>query len=263
MLIRVSPDSHGANAGASWFVVAYGVAMSVGKSRYQLRHEGQEIEVGAQFVIGREVDCELVLKGALVSRRHAKFTQCPEGLYVADMGSLNGVFVNQRRIAEPTMLAHGDIVAIGLDTFEVMDNLVVPRAKRATMPHPTPNAEADAPAPPATPQMTQQALAKGSSTQPSLTAPFARSDVDGPEVVTKTTQLEVLTDRERQVFELIVLGHTQGEIAAKLHLSVKTIETHRAHIADKLRCRTRAELVAYALTSGVLHRGDVRTGDKP
>lgn len=239
--------------------------MSVGKSRYQLRHEGQEIEVGAQFVIGREVDCELVLKGALVSRRHAKFTQCPEGLSVADMGSLNGVFVNQRRITEPTILAHGDIVAIGLDTFEVMDNLVVPRAKRATMPHPTPSPETDAaaqPAHPPTPQAAQQALAKGSSTQPSLAAPFAKSDVDGPEVVTKTTQLEVLTDRERQVFELIVLGHTQGEIAAKLHLSVKTIETHRAHIADKLRCRTRAELVAYALTSGVLHRGDVRTGDK-
>jgi len=245
--------------------------MSVGKSRYQLRHDGQEIEVGAQFTVGREVDCELVLKGALVSRRHAKFTQCPEGLYVADLGSLNGVFVNQRRIGEPTMLAHGDIVAIGLDTFEVMDNLVVPRAKRATMPHPAPNPVAEPGTHPEAQQAAQQStqassstLGKGSSTQPTLPTPppFAKSDVEGPEVVTKTTQLEVLTDRERQVFELIVLGHTQGEIATKLHLSVKTIETHRAHIAEKLRCRTRAELVAYALTSGVLHRGDVRTRDK-
>ncbi|HSD91386.1 MAG TPA: FHA domain-containing protein [Kofleriaceae bacterium] len=242
--------------------------MSVGKSRYQLRHEGQEIDVGAQFVIGREVDCGLVLKGALVSRRHAQFTQCPEGLSVVDLGSLNGVFVNQKRISEPTVLAHGDIVAIGLDTFEVMDNQVVPRAKRATMPQPGPQhgEPATQGAQQAAQQSTQSSstLAKGSSTQPTLPSPppFARSDVEGPEVVTKTTQLEVLTDRERQVFELIVLGHTQGEIAAKLHLSVKTIETHRAHIAEKLRCRTRAELVAYALTSGVLHRGDVRTRDK-
>lgn len=217
--------------------------MSVGKSRFQLRHHGQELEVGDEFVVGREADCQLVLKGALVSRRHAKFAPCAEGLIVADLNSLNGVFVNERRIREPTVVAHGDVVAIGVDTFEVMDSKVVPRAKRATMPHPV-----------------GAAIGRGTGSLP----PYLMSDVDGDqEQVTKTTNLDILTERERQVFELLVLGHTQGEIAAKLCLSVKTVETHRAHIAEKLCCRTRAELVAYALTSGVLHRGDVRTQDKP
>ena len=41
-------------------------------------------------------------------------------------------------------------------------------------------------------------------------------------------------------------------MAGRLHVSVKTIETHRARIADKLECRTRAELVSYAISSGVL-----------
>lgn len=67
--------------------------------------------------------------------------------------------------------------------------------------------------------------------------------------------LDMLTPREREVFELIVLGHTQREMAERLGVSVKTIEAHRAHIALKLRCRTRAQLVAYALDAGMLRRG--------
>ncbi|HEY5952120.1 MAG TPA: LuxR C-terminal-related transcriptional regulator [Kofleriaceae bacterium] len=65
-------------------------------------------------------------------------------------------------------------------------------------------------------------------------------------------QLDMLTPRERQIFELIVLGHTQREMASLLGISVKTIDVHRSHIALKLRCRTRAELVAYAIKSGLL-----------
>ncbi|NLT07214.1 MAG: response regulator transcription factor [Solirubrobacterales bacterium] len=56
-----------------------------------------------------------------------------------------------------------------------------------------------------------------------------------------------LTAREAEVLKLIALGHTNAEIAAQLFLSVRTIETHRAHIQDKLRLSTRAELVRYAL----------------
>lgn len=56
-----------------------------------------------------------------------------------------------------------------------------------------------------------------------------------------------LTDREREVLRLIALGNTNGEIAEQLYLSVRTVETHRAHIQRKLGRTTRAELVAYAL----------------
>jgi len=55
-----------------------------------------------------------------------------------------------------------------------------------------------------------------------------------------------LSARELEVLELIALGHTNGEIAARLYLSVRTVESHRAHIQQKTRRFTRAELVAYA-----------------
>jgi two-component system, NarL family, response regulator NreC len=56
-----------------------------------------------------------------------------------------------------------------------------------------------------------------------------------------------LTQREAEVLRLIALGHTSVEIAHKLELSPRTIETHRAHICRKLGLGTRAELVRYAL----------------
>lgn len=56
-----------------------------------------------------------------------------------------------------------------------------------------------------------------------------------------------LTEREVQVLRLIALGHTNTEIAGQLYLSVRTVESHRAHIQQKLRLSTRAELVRYAL----------------
>ena len=63
---------------------------------------------------------------------------------------------------------------------------------------------------------------------------------------------EDLTVREVEVLRLIVLGYTTVEIARKLHVSPRTIETHRAHIHSKLGVRTRAELVRYALRRGLL-----------
>jgi two-component system response regulator NreC len=56
-----------------------------------------------------------------------------------------------------------------------------------------------------------------------------------------------LTEREVEVLRLIALGHTNNEIAGQLFLSVRTVESHRAHIQQKLRLSTRAELVRYAL----------------
>jgi len=66
-----------------------------------------------------------------------------------------------------------------------------------------------------------------------------------------------LSDREREVMRLLALGHTNQEIAKMLFISVRTAETHRAHIMQKLRLTTRAELVAYAIEHGLLdERGE-------
>ncbi|MGH2895207.1 MAG: response regulator [Solirubrobacteraceae bacterium] len=61
-----------------------------------------------------------------------------------------------------------------------------------------------------------------------------------------------LSAREIEVLRLIALGHTNGEIASQLFLSVRTVESHRAHIQQKTQKGSRAELVAYARDHGLL-----------
>ena len=65
-------------------------------------------------------------------------------------------------------------------------------------------------------------------------------------------EADPLSDREREVMRLLALGHTNQEIAKELYISVRTAETHRAHIMQKLRLSSRAELVRYALDEGLL-----------
>ncbi len=60
-----------------------------------------------------------------------------------------------------------------------------------------------------------------------------------------------LSQRELEVLGLLAMGHTNPEIAERLFLSVRTVETHRSRIRQKLDCPTRAELVAYAFEHGV------------
>jgi two-component system response regulator NreC len=61
-----------------------------------------------------------------------------------------------------------------------------------------------------------------------------------------------LSERETDVLRLIALGHTNAEIAEKLFISVRTVETHRAHIQQKLGVSSRAELVQSALSRGLI-----------
>ncbi|MDX6640364.1 MAG: hypothetical protein QOF12_1375 [Solirubrobacteraceae bacterium] len=61
-----------------------------------------------------------------------------------------------------------------------------------------------------------------------------------------------LSEREAGVLQLIALGHTNGEIGEQLFLSIRTVETHRAHVQQKLRRSSRAELVRYAIDHGLL-----------
>ena len=61
-----------------------------------------------------------------------------------------------------------------------------------------------------------------------------------------------LSEREVEVLRMIALGHTNAEIAAQLYLSIRTVESHRAHIQQKLRRSSRADLVRYALDHGLV-----------
>ena len=68
----------------------------------------------------------------------------------------------------------------------------------------------------------------------------------------RSAALEPLTERERDILQLLALGYTNQEIGRKRYISVRTVDTHRAHITRKLGLETRAELVLLALANGLL-----------
>jgi DNA-binding NarL/FixJ family response regulator len=68
----------------------------------------------------------------------------------------------------------------------------------------------------------------------------------------KTGRGTELSQRERQVLELLAQGHTNRQVADRLYLSAKTVETYRARIADKLGLRSRADFIRYAVEMGLL-----------
>jgi two-component system response regulator NreC len=86
---------------------------------------------------------------------------------------------------------------------------------------------------------------------PALGARLVAADAEAR----RRAEADPLSDREREVLRLLALGHTNQEIAKMLFISVRTAETHRAHIMQKLRLSSRAELVRYALSEGLLEGG--------
>ena len=72
--------------------------------------------------------------------------------------------------------------------------------------------------------------------------------------------VKLLSPREQEVLKLLAQGYTNQEVGTRLCLSVKTIETHRARIADKLGLRSRADLTRYALELGLLDPGPFSPG---
>lgn len=87
--------------------------------------------------------------------------------------------------------------------------------------------------------------------------PSAPSASDEPSDAAKRFQL--LSEREAEVFELVALGYRNAEVADKLALSVKTVETYKSRMMDKLGLQTRTALVRFALELGTLQSGNSPT----
>jgi two-component system, NarL family, response regulator NreC len=103
-------------------------------------------------------------------------------------------------------------------------------------------------------QAVRTVAAGGQYVHPSLGAALlapeaARAKVAGPG--------GELSERELEVLRLIALGLTNAEIGEQLYVSVRTVETHRAHIHQKLNLKTRAELVGFARDAGLLDEGGI------
>ena len=90
---------------------------------------------------------------------------------------------------------------------------------------------------------------------PSVTKTLVNNYLNIPSSSKKRNeQHDHLSEREQQVLKLIVLGHTNKEISDALFISIKTVETHRTRIMQKLNLNTRAQLVRYAIEKGILKK---------
>ncbi len=69
---------------------------------------------------------------------------------------------------------------------------------------------------------------------------------------TRVDSLDKLTDREREVLQLLAEGYTASEIAAMLHISVKTVGVHRMNLMQKLELNNNADLIKFALRKGII-----------
>ncbi|HEY4392779.1 MAG TPA: response regulator transcription factor [Polyangia bacterium] len=86
---------------------------------------------------------------------------------------------------------------------------------------------------------------------PGVSAPPPRA-VGGHDKPVTTHAIERLSQRERQIFDLVVWGSSNKQIAGRLGISIKTVETHRGHINGKLRVHTSADIVRLASLWGML-----------
>lgn len=82
-------------------------------------NDGQQLPVDRELILGRDPACDLVLDKGKASRRHARLSPADEGIWVEDLGSTNGTFVNGARIEQRTLLKAGDELRGGDSVFRV------------------------------------------------------------------------------------------------------------------------------------------------
>ena len=79
---------------------------------------------------------------------------------------------------------------------------------------------------------------------------------DSDSVYVSHDSYDRLSQREQEVLRLVALGYTNRQVADQLFLSIKTVETYRARVMEKLNLRSRSALVRYALSKGLLDDGE-------
>lgn len=98
-----------------------------------------------------------------------------------------------------------------------------------------------------------QAVHRGESfLSPSISRKVIEEYIRQAEAMAEKDSYDRLTNREREILQLIAEGHSTREIAELLHISVKTVETHRTHLMDKLDIYSTARLTQYAIRKGVI-----------
>lgn len=102
-----------------------------------------------------------------------------------------------------------------------------------------------------------RAVARGEAyVDPALTGTLIEGYLESAEVAETPEPMDGLTAREVEVLKLVAEGYTNKEVAEKLVISIKTVETHKAHIAGKLGVKSRVEWLRYAREKGLFSTGN-------
>lgn len=103
-------------------------------------------------------------------------------------------------------------------------------------------------------QAIQTVLAGKMYLSPEISGTIVHGYLTGKKTATHLSPWDTLTHREREILKLIAEGYKNKEIAECLHMSVKTVETHRTHLLKKLGLHSAAALTAYAMERGLLSK---------
>jgi DNA-binding CsgD family transcriptional regulator len=187
---------------------------------FRLRYGAREVHLPLGTVtIGRAADCTLRIDDQWLSRHHAILRVEVDKVAIRDAGSRNGILINGIPIQTTRYLVGGDRIRLGSHELTLLrDDGVAARAADETR----------------------------DDLQMLRSAPPPQPNNGGP------PPPDVLSPREREVLELLAAGHTQREIAERIGVGTKSVETYRSRVAEKLGIKSRAELVRYALLHGLL-----------
>ncbi len=191
------------------------------RQRMVLERGGRKIVLApGVYFLGRGEDADLQFADTIVSRRHAAIRVSARGeVSLEDLGSSNGVSVNGAIVRGARALVVGDILRIGSEELRLA---IEERPDSAAIGAPTVRARRPRP------------------------VRKIRAPLDS------VNAMEKLSPREQEVLRLLARGHSQRAIGEMLEVSVKTVETYRARIGEKLELKTRADLVQYAVDVGIL-----------
>mgnify|MGYP001233312750 CR=1 FL=1 len=107
---------------------------------------GQSFQLKEESTVGRDLACEISLSDPEISRKHARFFTREDNIYVEDLGSTNGTFLNGERIASPQQLRIGDVITLGESVAMVFDKVAGDVDLAATLTQP-PQVEVTPPTP--------------------------------------------------------------------------------------------------------------------
>jgi pSer/pThr/pTyr-binding forkhead associated (FHA) protein len=194
-----------------------------------LRYQGNNVLLSqGDFVLGRGTDCGLQIDDVEASRKHAVLHVGSDSITVEDLGSRNGMRLNGTPIKGEHPLSHGDVLTIGKQEIQLIEE--DERQRRAIL-------------------TTVQSSEDGDRLSDELVKSLDMETGITPGVA----GLDKLSKREQEVLRLVALGHTHKEVAKELGVSVKTVETYRSRINDKMGFQSRAELVRFALRAGLMN----------